>query len=142
MKKFIQHILEKLLITHQIEQRHAGLKFQVVWIAHDPVYGVVQLQKLPAYPPQLTGQHRYRPVSNSLVHTLDFIVHCHSAVAKTLNLGENIPHPVAFLSACFDFLQSDFVIPVVGASESVQRKLHSHSPFDGLGLYVHPSFLL
>ena len=117
--ELIQHIFENLLHSNQPEQSHARAQFQIIRVAHNPVNGPLKFQELLTDLHHMAAEHRIIPVFNSFRFALDFIVQCHSAMAKALNLRKNIPHPVALLFTSLDFLQCNIIGTSMGTSESV-----------------------
>ena len=107
-KEGIQNLLEDVARCNLVEEVHAGLQLQHIYVtAHDGVYvaSVLVGEQCLAHLAQACTKQGMLPIGTRLVDAVQTVELRIVAVPQSLLLGEDVPYPVACLAPADDFRQ-------------------------------------
>lgn len=108
LKEGIQNLLEDAARGNLVEEVHAGLQLQHIYVAaHDGVYvaPVLVCEQSLAHLAQACTKQGMLPIGTRLIDAVQTVELGVVTVPQSLLLGEDVPYPVACLASVGDFRQ-------------------------------------
>ena len=125
VEELVEDIREARHVADAVKQGHARFEFEVIGRSMHVPYGLVTMleKKLGTF-----QKPRAEEGMREVVRGLPDGVQCeplgHRAASKALDLGEDEPHPMGRLPACFQFRQDAVIDGLLGQNEVVKHVLH------------------